>query len=406
MPGVKSKFSFIMVILLILTLVGTVLLPSIEFSSSIPKVEVSDITFIFVFGILVLQFNNVVAIFLQHNRWMFFWLGLLFSISIVSIIINGTYSHTSNLFEPIKLIKIATFITAFAVYLNLESIKRILVFIFIGLIIFNGLHYFNVLNFNEIIEPFYSPPHHLNYFGLNSIGEPATKRMLGTMANPNNNAILFLMFFLFFLPSKKENDSNYLILPSFAIIGVMLCQSRTGFLLLMILLLSYFVLIRPRLKVVIIFSVVAIGFYFGLFYAGHTYIDSLGNSEIVKGASKGRAVRWKFLIEAFSGHWIIGRGVDKEFLRANNMHAESEYLLMLFRYGFIGLLIFLMFYAQLFFMYIKKVFNRGGFLIPGTLLIFGLAGVTNTPLQSMKLSIIFALAIGIGLRTIHERERV
>jgi hypothetical protein len=92
---------------------------------------------------------------------------------------------------------------------------------------FNILQYFNIFNFNQVIEIFYTSPERILFFGKNSLGEIDTKRLLGTMGNPNNNAILFLFFAAVFAPMPKNNKSR-LIIFCLSFLAILLTQSRTG----------------------------------------------------------------------------------------------------------------------------------------------------------------------------------
>ena len=93
-------------------------------------------------------------------------------------------------------------------------------------------------------------------------------------------------------------------------------------------------------------------------------------------------------------------------MRANEIYGESEYFLGLFRYGLMGLFAQLILYAYLFFSYLKKSISNMKILLPGAVIIFVVTGITNTPLQSPKLSILFALAVGVGLRSLYEPKEI
>lgn len=406
MTGVSKNVNQIVYFLLILTLFGAILLPSISAGSSLPKLEISDLTFLLISVISVTFYRKEMMLFIRQNRWIYFLLFGLILVGLLGLMYHKTYSHLSNLFEPIKIIKLGAFIFFFYLFLDYSKVYKWLIALFVLVLSFNILHYFNIFNFNSVVEPWYAPPHHLDYFGLNSIGQPSTKRMLGTLGNPNNNAVLFLSFLVLFLPHKGREKWADLLFPILAILGIVMCQSRSGFLAFAALLLFYFIFVRPSWKVILILVGSTGGIFILNYIAGNVYMSTVGNMDVMGRASKSRMLQWKRIIASVKGNWIIGRGIDKVFMRSNEIHPESEYFLHLFRYGISGVVLLLLLYAQLFFSTVKKIGEKSGLLIPGIIIVFGIAGLTNTPLQSPKLSIIFALIIGLGLRSIYERRKI
>jgi hypothetical protein len=270
-------------------------------------------------------------------------------------------------------------------------------FVFIGIFVFNLFHYFDLFNFNSLIEPYYAPAHHLDYFGLNSIGEPATKRALGTLGNPNNNGFLFLLFCFLFLPYKKVQFGwKPLLLPSLAIIGLMACQSRTIFLVYLILIIFYFLLIQREWRYIVYFTLFSILIFTIFIFNGNTYIESLGDTSITQHSAIGRMQQWSKILNEMPGFWLFGHGPDKQFFEQNGIFAESEFVLLLFRYGSLGVISF---FIWMFVLPIRKIsnrlrLNRSMFLL---VLILIFSGITNAPFHNVKLNVFIACVLALEL---------
>lgn len=398
MLGLKksNKLKIVCFSLLVISIIGAIILPSFKISNSIPKIEVSDVTFVVLSIITVRFYFNELLLFLKSNKKWLLLFALFVLISIISIIYNGRYLEIRDLFEPLKYFKLFSFIVFFYLFSDIRKWRVVIEVVFLCLVIFNILHYFNIANFNSVIEPFYAADHHLNSFGLNSIGEKATKRMIGTMGNPNNNALLFVIFTMLFLPRKKKNMMFHIFFSCLAMVGVFACQSRTGFVCLIVLMISYFIFIFPGWKTFFVF-VFTCSFGFVVFKStGNSYISSISSSSQVLKATSGRTQQWESIIKYTKGKELLGNGVNKQLMRDKEIYAESEYFLIYFRYGIIGLITFLAVYFALFFKCVKNYKTRGASMILGLIIIFGIAGITNSPLHSSKLSFIFAMMVGVA----------
>jgi hypothetical protein len=379
-----------------LTLVGTLLFPAFEFSSSAPKFEISDLTFPFLLGISLVAFRAELFRFYTTNKPVLVLL-LLALIAVFSILINGRYLEYRDWFEPLKFFKLFCFVFFFYHFTGKSNVQKLFRYSFVILVFFNLLHYLDAFEFNRIIEPFYAPPHHLDFFGLNSIGLPATKRMLGTLGNPNNNAILFVLCLIFFLPRKQDSKSS-MILSSLAVIGVIACQSRTGVICLFLVLVLYFIFYKPGRLTVITLSSVFLVCFFAFGYAGNTYLASLGDAGYLREAKIGRLEQWNRIIESMPGYWIMGHGVNKEFFEARGIYAESEYFLALYRYGIAGVLCVMLYWLLLAKKHIQEALSSHGLNLFGCIAVFAVSGITNSPLHVVKLSVLMTFLVGFSLR--------
>lgn len=388
--------------LLVLVLFGALLLPPLLIMPGLPKFELAILIFPFLFLITVLFKRKEILEIIKFIKIPISIMGIFVLIIILSILTNGRWNITRDWFEVIKFILFGAYICFFTLYFNSENLKKILAILFSGVVLFNLLHYFNVFNFNEIIEPFYSQKHHLDRFGLNSIGQPSTKRALGTLGNPNNNAVLFLIFTLIFLPvSHRFSRYIKLIIPSVAIIGLFMCQSRTGMIAYIIVLIIYLISIRTSLRFGLYFLLLSCGIYLTLDYFGNSYLSSVTDSTAMVSAEKGRTVQWKGIIDQMPGNWLLGNAPNKTFFEENKIHSESEYFLILFRYGILGIIAYLAFWSSIFIRSIKKGVIRYSLSVY-LVVAYALLAFTNNPIHAPKLMLMFTCAIAISF--IHEKE--
>lgn len=391
-------------LLLILSVAGAVLLPPIHISSGLPAFEVSDLTMPII-GLSILIVSKVqLADFLKTHRKLIGFFSFFMIVMIISIFWNKRWFEVRDWFEVLKAIKFILFIVAFYLFFTMRMIIKTITVLFLIVFAFNLLHYFDVFNFNSTVEVFYAPPHHLDYFGLNSIGEPSTKRALGTLGNPNNNAILFLVFLVFFLP-KRESTSLYgLLLFLLAISSIFLCQSRTGFLTYIILLLTYFFTARIHWKKIAVIILISIAYFVVSNLSGNVYMESMSDAEVMKAAGEGRFAQWMKILNSMPGHWLFGHAPNKLFFETNEIYSESEYFLMLFRYGVVGTLAFVSFWVVWFIKYALPLSNRYNIAL-FVLIIYTIPAITNNPMQSPKIALVLGLLMAYTLLNFNEQRQ-
>ena len=165
-----------------------VLLPPIKWQFLPFKLQIIDFFMPVFAGIIIYKkwYKN-------WNLWYVKNFFLLMGIITLSILINKQWKAVNDWFEIYKAIK---YLFVFLIFkeLNPPFKKNTGIdIIVVCLLIFNFLHYHNLFHFNETVMPVFCGENsvRLARFGLNSAGLPAVKRMIGTIGNPNNNAILF-----------------------------------------------------------------------------------------------------------------------------------------------------------------------------------------------------------------------
>jgi len=385
--------------LLLLTVVSTFLFPRMVISEAYPAFRLEDI-------LLVPIVIRLIQLKPKIDSYIKLICGFALYIFIV-ILINGRIGCVRDYFEICKLLKLMILILFFSASENIGFIKKMFVPVFMGIVVFNLFQYFNILNFNAVIEPFYSPEHHLKYFGLNSDFTIGTKRLLGTMGNPNNNGILFLFFIVYFLPTDESKVSKWqMVLFVVAIYGCIHTQSRTAFITLLLILTVYtivrFAIVKRHYMLFLaLLMVVLTEFYYdNLLYLGSlrgTKIQQDDNFEFKTNnhSLQTRFEIWQHLYKMIQQKPLMGHAPYKEYFYEHQLYSENEYILMIWRYGIIGLCFFtaLIFYPA-FKAYRSKFHTKSMQLMVFTFCIM-LTALTNNPLSEPRILIMFALMVGL-----------
>jgi O-antigen ligase len=410
-------------------------IPDIAIHSSLPKFQLTD--FLLPLALIYLWINKV-ALFTKFNAIV----GIYASIILLSILVNARYKSIIGYFELYKLFKFLTFTLLIGKIGLSEKVKQIVVYVFYGLVAFNTFHYFNIFYFNEYVEPFFAIDIHLLTFGFNSIGIADTKRMLGTMGNPNNNAILLLFFVIFFLP-RKQMDIKQLFHFFLSIILLFACQSRTAFLAILFILALFVIIERLPIKQIatVIGSALLAFFIVGNLYIidslvfnkfanlsprqeqyfaqsknkrilerhkkstkvnGTKYLHSLSDSDLQEtGSVSDRKKIWKHLWEMIKQKPLFGHAPYKEYFYNNKLYSENEFILITWRYGFVGLVAYLMLFLYPLYLYF---INRKN-LVSHTFLYFTIVilitSLTNNPISDPRILLLYATVLGWFLNTLH-----
>lgn len=382
--------------LLFLCLAGALLFPAIEFDPSVPKFELSDLLLLPLLILASLGYRHDFPVF-YRRAFYFTWFILGFTLLMLcSIAINGRLGQYRDWFEIFKLLKFLFLVFCFYAYLRPEELYRFLKLLFSLVFIFNILHYFDVFGFNSTIEPYYASWQHIVNFGVNSIGQPDTKRAIGTMGDCNNNAFYFLAFLLLFIQLYFRNRSKAdFIFVILALTGIFLSQSRIVFLSLLLLLVLSLLLLKKERRTILLLIGLTMLLFLVFNLGGNVYLSSVYKADQMKDAGIGRLDQWIKILHSMPGHWVFGHGPDKEFFERNAIYAESEYFLILFRYGIAGLLLYLGFLGTTLVIFLRGF--RSLFLPFAFLLVYGCNAITNTPFHGLKMLTLFALFAAIIL---------
>ncbi|MEX1000589.1 MAG: O-antigen ligase family protein [Crocinitomicaceae bacterium] len=410
-------------------------LPFIKLKPGIPGFEVVDIIIV-ILGIVV--WINRKAY--QSKRLFYIILGYAFYV-LITIFVNSRFFEVRDYFEIYKLLKFLIIIGLFTLINGKKFIKKWIKPAFVVLVIFNMIHYYDLFYFNDLLENYYQAGKRVSEFGLDSMGHPTDKRLLGFLCNPNYNAITFMFFSIIFIPKYGERlKIRELIFFSIAILMVFLCQSRTELVALAVTLVAYMVpIIRKELKKILL----VLGVSAGCFVLSSAIIeasvfsddsepivqngdmdsevsDSLENAELnqplyletlfdgsaIKSNSlQQRIVIWSLLWEMIKDKPVFGHGPNKEFFYDNKLYAESDYMLVLWRYGFIGLLIHLLIFSYVIYATVRKLnqpFALIAFLYTIVLIMSSLA---NNPFFHQTLMVLYGIVIGFYLNSMNVKNK-
>ncbi|XOV67135.1 MAG: O-antigen ligase family protein [Fluviicola sp.] len=310
--------------------------------------------------------------------------------------LNGRTGVIADYFEIYKLAKFSLLILFFTL-LDYNRFSAVWFKpIFIGLAIVNLVHFFNLFDINEILTDWYGGAHR-EFFGLNSLKEPATKRMIGLSSSPNINAIVFFFFALYFLPLNFDRNKLYWFLA--AILLMLMCQSRTSIVALVSILFIIAILKLSNWKWKqwgIVFGAL-VGLYlisWALVTGFFTYTSYSNN--VVSNSAMGRLETWAYLGEMIKESPIIGYGVNKQYFYDRELYSENEYILMMWRYGVIGLLLYLGMFLTPLWYYFKQRYKsiplKKGFLF---LIIILIVALTNNPYQDKTIMVLIATMLGL-----------
>jgi O-antigen ligase len=402
----SSKSSWVDVVLLSLTFLSILFIPSIKIHNEL---------FLGLDEFLVL----LMGLRLLLKR--FFWIDqlvlvfvLLSCIILSSILLNSNRADYREYLEVNKVLKFVVFyLFSIFVFTNYNNKKGIIYFVsisFIGLLIFNVLHLFNLFYFNEFITILYDTDGRdvLN-FGKNSIGGPGPKRIVGTMGNPNINAILFLFFVSFYsfllVESKKVESSWNYFTPNtvralflLSILLVILCQSRTGIVALVIIYLFGLYYRRAKLFEILLEILLIIGFFGLSAFLDTIALQYLFNTKPQLQENNSLAVRlkiWGKLINMWTEQPFFGYGPNKAYVYREKLHPENEYIFYLWRYGIQGVVTYLSILLVPILYYRSRI-KEFTFLI-FVVLVVSLVAFMNNPLSNPKISVLFALILGFSV---------
>ena len=371
-------------------LISILFFPDINLSQSLPAFQVVDLTLPFTTLLIFLQRKRLKI----HSYYLVF---IVFAAYVsITMAINGRLSVVADYFEIYKLLKFLILIMFFSLLEYKTFTKQWMKFLFITLAVVNILHFYNVFGFHDLLYKIYGGIN-LEYFGLNSLKEPATKRMTGPAGNPNINALIFAFFTIYFLP-LKFNLKQFAWFVTASLL-VLICQSRTAILGLTLLLPIILILKLSNWnwKNWLLILATLSGLY--LISWGITtdfYVQKAYTNNVVSGSATGRIATWKYLFEMIREHPIFGHGVNKAFFYKNELYSENEYILMAWRYGAIGLLLYLLilFIPLKAYIWCKQRTEEKSRAILFLCLIL-LVAITNNPLQDRTGMMLTAIIIGV-----------
>lgn len=378
-----------------LTLFSILFLPDITLTPKLPAIQLLDIILPLLLLGIILKIKSVI----WHNYYFFL---LLFSAYILLTMgINSRLGTLRDYFEIYKILKFLIVIIFFTLIDIRLFLKQWVKPLFAAICLINLTHFFDLFQINSWIENTFEVGLNIKYFGKNDLGLPAGKRMLGLMNNPNNNAILFSFFSIIFFPFHFNKTK--LIWFSIALLMTFLCQSRTSIFAILVFMacLSIFKLVKWTLKQWLVFgSIVLVCYLFAWMLCSQFFLYPIYGNSMFNGAALnshsalGRLEAWKYLWNMIVEKPYFGFGPNKDYFYAHHLYSENEYVLFTWRYGFIGLIMYLLIYFIPFRkLVIQYKTKNSKCLILITLLLI-VSAVTNNPLCERNIFILFAVSLG------------
>lgn len=162
-------------------------------------------------------------------------------------------------------------------------------------------------------------------------------RLSGTMMNPNNNAVLFGLFLLFFLHLNPRKYWKYILI---AFILIFLTQSRTVMLVTLAILALFVLRANSRKVNLILIPAAMLSLILGLFFFRSTNLLSIFNGTAFQSDSWTERVKhYGILFKSELPDLLIGHGIILDPIAAVGFYFDSEYLSIGYQYGMIGLVI-------------------------------------------------------------------
>ena len=390
MSGPKSKTG--VTELGVVIVFASLCLPAITLRSTLPSIHILDICLPLMFGYVWMNKS-------QLGTGYGAWIPFVFSgFVLFSIVIQGHHTSTSDYFEVYKWIKFGFAIWFFSL-LDYSLFKRFIPWIFGVLAVINTSHFLEFTPLNKVLEHYYNGGLQIQYFGKDSLGGPAVKRLVGTMGNPNINALLFGFFSLYYIPTNMNRKNLGLFFVS--LLFVFLCQSRTA-LLFIICIFAFLAIFKATIWtkkqwILVVFGTIGTFFIAWMFATSFFQFTSYNNSLLDgtafhSGSARGRLETWNMLGKMIIEEPLFGHGPYKEFFYQNKIYSENEYILMTWRYGLIGLLI----YMSIFLIPFKKlVASVNEIPLKGSLILIMMmvSAITNNPLTERNIELLFCIGI-------------
>jgi hypothetical protein len=378
-------------ILLTTLLITAILLPPLLLIPGLPKCHSSEV----LLPLLMISIGlNLCNKSIKRLRYDLFIQGALAIVIIAALVFNHRLAQLRDWFEVFEVVKYALLFVFFSQFAHLIDVRKVFKGIFIALIAFNIFQYFDCFEFNSLVEIYYGSDIQVSTFGLNSLGLPDTKRLLGTLGNPNNNGILFLFFSIFFFPNRDDKLFDSIFFLS-ALALLLMCQSRTTTVAFTAVFILGAFLKNLSIKQVFFYLTFFILIYLLLLTGGNSYLQTMSNNPMKESSVKGRMETFDILSKMILKSPIIGHGPNKEFFDAHELNSDNEYILYTWRYGFLGLFIYLLWLFSLAFQGWKSRFTSEGVTLLLFILGICISSLTNSPLGNPYLLFLLAVSAGI-----------
>ena len=366
------------VFMLVVTILSAIILPPISLHAALPKIRLEELLLFSVFGLNMLfliinkfRFTAEQKSEISRQKKQFKIIGIIFALFVVSYVISniyGVYIRGAGYYGLRDVMELVTYFKYFLVLTltisidvgpeEFDFLKKALLAGVVFLLVFSWGQYFNLLNLNTWLSPYFNQQH----WDTLIYGNPA--RVLGTFDNPNYFG-LFTVIVLAYLTVRYyfgEDKGKFPILL-FILIGLViklefLTISRTALLgiALLFLILSLWAFHyhqrnkRIIIKIGALFLLTAVLFLTAsadFFYRLQEGLNFQSSTSFV-----GHVERWGKAIGSIWESPVFGWGTQKYVMTTL---VDNEYALFARRYGFVGLAVYLSFFLVPFVLGLKKL---------------------------------------------------
>lgn len=370
-----------------------------------PDIRVEELFYFLVFPLLIIYKEKPAGdIYLTY----FAYSVLAFGAAIVISLNYGKYflgvpTSLNDYFELLKVLKLfIVVITISRFKLTKKEIHRLLyvvVFSFLLSTFIGLMQYYGLLGFDRITAPYYFAE---RLYDVHN-------RMMGTFFNPNTYGTavtlgIIVNLVLFFYESKPDRKLFLVLSAGILAFTIALTQSRTALIVLFIAFLSILFLnvAKRQLRVKQIIKILGFTTILLLIIASllseqiMTRFLSLADISLDMSWNM-RLMAWYLNLQLFFDSFLLGWGPAKII---HTSIVDSEYILILRRYGLIGFSIYMLIYfIPLVRAYImsrnEKIKGLMGQIVVAGTLIFLIGNITNPLFHEIQFMDFWALLLGV-----------
>ncbi|MFK7785031.1 MAG: O-antigen ligase family protein [Crocinitomicaceae bacterium] len=223
---------------------------------------------------------------------------------------------------------------------------------------------------------------------ISNYHEIGSFRLSGTMKNPNNNAILFGLFLLYFLYTNARKYWKYILL---AFVMIFLTQSRTVLIIMLAILGMYVLNKNSRRTNLILIPAGLISLLVGLFlFRSRNLMSIFDGSAFQSNSWRMRMEHYELLFSSSASDTLLGHGIILDPISTVGFYFDTEYLSIGYQYGMIGLLIWVMILVVLL-LKLRTTNRKSTFGWAIVILVFGVATTNFTFLNAECATLMMAL---------------
>lgn len=305
------------------------------------------------------------------------------------------FDHVLYLLRWIKYGVVFVLTLYFCKILNSNHLSYVIKGSFLILVLFNLIVFLNPFGIGESLQYIHSPK---DEYALSNFREPGVFRLGGTFNNPNDNGVLFSLFFLIFILHTTLKDYYFAIL---SLLLIFLTQSRTSVFLVLCIVsiwVLYF-LIKSQITKKQLYKVgvlvVALIFFFSFF--NFSYVSTIFTGEAFQSKSfLIRVENFRGIIDSSFQELLFGRGVVNDQVAVFGTYLDSELSVVFAQFGLIGLLIWFGFALFMIKIALRNEVYSKVFL--SCFILFLGISITNLSFLNTQLGLLLFFFLGISVK--------